>query len=444
VPGCRMLRVAAALVLVAVACGDGEGDTARDATTTAVVAADPYGGYRSDVYAQARHWLCHPDQSDVCDTNLDATVVDTDGSVEVEAPEAAADPAADCFYVYPTVSADAGDYADLEPGPEEDAAARIQAARFSTLCRVFAPNYRQLTLAGLAARLGAGDRDAAEEWFAPGYPDVLDAWKHYLANDNGGRPVVLIGHSQGAADLRRLVDEEIDGVPALQDRLVSALLLGWPVAVPDGADVGGDFDEVPICTEHGQAGCVISYSTFRATDTPQSNGLFARIEGPQRAACTNPAALDGGDAVLHPYFPTDRAGPSPFPFATSVAQPFSPGGSGPADITTPFITYPELVSAQCVRNGEFDYLAVTVNADPADPRTDDIGGDIDVPGFGLHMVDLDVAMGDLLGAVDAQIATHTGDEATSGRPRAPGPGPSRPRVLEATRQPPRRVGSLSR
>jgi hypothetical protein len=83
VPGCRMLRVAAALVLVAVACGDGEGDTARDATTTAVVAADPYGGYRSDVYAQARHWLCHPDRSDVCDTNLDATVVDTDGSVEV-------------------------------------------------------------------------------------------------------------------------------------------------------------------------------------------------------------------------------------------------------------------------------------------------------------------------------------------------------------------------
>lgn len=411
------------LVLAGAACGDdGGGDAAPDATTTEAVAAGPGGGYRSDVYARAENWLCHPDRDDACDTNLDTTVVDADGSVEIERPEAADDPAADCFYVYPTVSADTGDYADLRPGPEEEAAARIQAAPFSTRCRVFAPSYRQLTLAGLATRLGTGGRDAAEEWFAPGYVDVLDAWRHYLANDGEGRPVVLIGHSQGAADLRRLVDEEIDGIPELRDRLVSALLVGWPVAVADGADAGGDFRDVPICTEDGQAGCVISYSTFRATDTPRSDQLFARIDGPLRAACTNPAALGGGDAVLDPSFPTPRAGPAPVPFATSVARPFSPDAAAPADVTTPFVTYPDLVSAACVRSGEFDYLAVTVDADPGDPRTDDIGGDIDVPGFGLHMVDLNVAMGDLLETVDAQIATHGA----------------------TTSQPPRRVGSLSR
>jgi hypothetical protein len=36
-----------------------------------------------------------------------------------------------------------------------------------------------------------------------------------------------------------------------------------------------------------------------------------------------------------------------------------------------------------------------VNADPADPRIDNIGGDI-TPDWGLHLVDANVAMGDLV------------------------------------------------
>ncbi len=31
-----------------------------------------------------------------------------------------------------------------------------------------------------------------------GYNDVLAAWNYYLQNDNKGRGVVLIGHSQGS------------------------------------------------------------------------------------------------------------------------------------------------------------------------------------------------------------------------------------------------------
>src|SRR5205814_1760216 len=77
------------------------------------------------------------------------------------------------------------------------------------------------------------------------YNDVLDAWNYYLQHDNGGRGVVLIGHSQGSTVLTQLIRNEIDGRP-VQSRLVSALLLGANLAVPNSRDVGGAFKHVPL------------------------------------------------------------------------------------------------------------------------------------------------------------------------------------------------------
>ena len=91
-----------------------------------------------------------------------------------------------------------------------------------------------------------GDREMA-------YADARAAWRHYLAHDNGGRGVVLIGQSQGAFMLKRLIMEEIEGKPA-QKQLVSALLPGTDLAVPAGRDVGGDFKSVPLCRASSQTG----------------------------------------------------------------------------------------------------------------------------------------------------------------------------------------------
>jgi hypothetical protein len=49
-----------------------------------------------------------------------------------------------------------------------------------------------------------------------------------------------------------------------------------------------------------------------------------------------------------------------------------------------------------------------LDSDPADPRTDDITGDL-TPEWGLHLVDANIAMGNLIDVVGAQIATYTGD-----------------------------------
>jgi hypothetical protein len=73
----------------------------------------------------------------------------------------AADPAVDCFYVYPTVSNDGGMFSDLSPGPEERRTVLVQAARFRSVCRVFAPNYRQVTMMGLGLSVSWGVRTGA-------------------------------------------------------------------------------------------------------------------------------------------------------------------------------------------------------------------------------------------------------------------------------------------
>ena len=78
-------------------------------------------------------------------------------------------------------------------------------------------------------------------------------------------------------------------------------------------------------------------------------------------------------------------------------------------IDTPFVALPGLLTARCITKGGFNYLAVTINADPLDKRTDAIGGDVVVNGslrplWGLHIVDMHLAMGNLVEIVARQSA----------------------------------------
>lgn len=65
----------------------------------------------------------------------------------------------------------------------------------------------------------------------------------------------------------------------------------------------------------------------------------------------------------------------------------------------------------CVSNERGSYLAVTVNGDPTDPRTDEISGDVIADGkvlesWGLHLIDVHLAMGDLVDVVCRQSKAY--------------------------------------
>ena len=76
-------------------------------------------------------------------------------------------------------------------------------------------------------------------------------------------------------------------------------------------------------------------------------------------------------------------------------------------IDTPYVSVPGLLTARCATNEHAAYLEVTVKGNPADPRVDDIVGDIGAGGpttaaWGLHLVDAHLAMGNLLDIVSRQ------------------------------------------
>ena len=78
--------------------------------------------------------------------------------------------------------------------------------------------------------------------------------------------------------LRQLIRSEIDG-QRVQERLISAMLLGTNLAVPKGKDVGGAFQHVPLCHAASQTGCVIAYASFRANVPPPAKAKPATTTG---------------------------------------------------------------------------------------------------------------------------------------------------------------------
>jgi hypothetical protein len=326
-------------------------------------------------YSAASSWLCRPGRDDVCSRPLTSTVVSPmDGALtrKTYAP----DPSApiDCFYVYPTVSQEPGANADMTEGPEEDRVAASQFARFSAARRTYAPLYRQTTVAAMDGRAKGADPEQA-------YGDVLAAWRHYLAHDNHGRGVVLIGHSQGAFLLGRLLAREIDSKPA-QRLLVSAILAGGNVQTAAGRDVGGSFQHIPLCRAADQTGCVI---TYLAADPPGPQAPFGGAARPGwSAACVDAGALTG-EAALDAELPTT--------------------GRVRTMLGTPLVENPGLISAACASADGHEFLAVSIKPDGVGAAALNRAlGDLDsrAPGWGLHAIDVNLALGDLVRIVERQ------------------------------------------
>jgi len=359
-------------------------------------------------YSDSSAWLCRPGRTaadkDACQIDLSTTVVAADGSLTREAFKPNPNAPIDCFYVYPTISTDQAPNSDMNVDPAEMNVIKQQAARFNAVCKVYAPMYRQITLMGLRKLLATPNGDPVA-FFGNGvqYDDVRDAWKSYLERDNRGRGVVLVGHSQGAYILENLIKNEIDGKP-IQSKIVSALVLGATLATPKGKDVGGQFKSMPLCHAANQTGCVINYSAFRATVPPSATTFFGRTADPATGgSCTNPAALAGGPAELHAYLETTGQTITNKP----AVKPWAEGKT----IDTPWVSVPGLLTAKCATNQYASFLEITVNGNPADPRVDDIIGDLGtrerpLANWGLHLIDVNLAMGNLLDLVDAQAKAY--------------------------------------
>ncbi len=358
----RSILASVALCLITVA-GISCGGESESPTSSPSSAAAPSAVASPSAAPSNTVWLCRPGLADnPCESDLTTTVLSADGTSTTEQTALAKDPPIDCFYVYPTVSNQTTMSADLTIDPEERAVAIQQAARFSQVCKVYAPMYRQMTL--VAITTAGGDTQAAR---ALAYSDVLSAWQDYMAHYNNGRGVVFIGHSQGTMMLTRLIASEVDPNPDVRRLLVSALLIGGNVTVAKGQDVGGDFKNIPACRSTSQTGCVVAYSSFN--EPPPPDTLFGRVGVGPRATehvgknlevlCVNPASLSGGTGTLQTEF-----GTAPFPGTIGLWL------KGIPSAPTPWMSYPNRSTAYCASTSDANWLQVDATDIPGRPEAD--------------------------------------------------------------------------
>ncbi len=356
--------------------------------------------------AKGTVWLCLPGHHpDPCTPGLSTTVyTPTLKKLRVTHPKQVKHPAFDCFYVYPTVSDQKTPVANLHVDPVERSIALYQVARYSQYCRVFAPMYRQTTLAGINVPGTTPIRPTPAQ-AAEGPADVSAAFKTYLRRYNHGRGFVLIGHSQGSFVLRKMIAKLVDPKPSVRRRLISAILMGGNVLVKDGSDVGGDFKHIPACHSNTQLGCVIAFSTF--DEPPPPDSIFGRVTGqlgtPKKhvhVLCTNPAALGGGSGQLDMVFPS-----APFAPGSTIAT-----GNKLLMITQPmpktvWASIPGAFSAHCSSAGGAYVLQVKPLRGGQTPQP------APTPEWGLHLLDGQVALGTLVRVVKSEAAAF----AASGR-----------------------------
>jgi DUF3089 family protein len=389
----RAVMAGAALVIAA-------GSTASGCSSRSSSSSSPAGPV----------WLCQPGQAaDPCAYSLAATTVTADGTLQSATwPHSALASKFDCFYVHPTDSLAGTANTGPTPTQADIDVANEQGAPLSQVCDVWAPSYRSQTWTSVKKGL-AGDEAVMSSTFTVAYDSFLGAWQWFLAHSDG-KPIILVGDSQGSAILIHLIAAQLDHQPSVLRRLVVAVLVGGNLQVPVGKTVGATFTEVPLCTTGTQTGCAIAFSSYPSQPpldsvfgrpgqgTSLQSGQTAKVG--QQIACVNPAAVSGGTADLDPYLLTVSQA-TRFPIDSGrLTEP----------VSTPWVTYPGLYSASCEQGGGATWLQVTSLAGTSrtrpvvndDATTGQLGGT--GPAWGFHGYEYWLTLGNLLQDVASEEA----------------------------------------
>ncbi len=343
-------------------------------------------------YADSSRWLCLPGRSDVCSAVPATSELLADGSFAALPESAPADDSADCFYVHPTsdLSVKAGNSENFEYLEPVQQLAQMQAAPFRSTCRIFAPLYHQVTIGTYALsdeeRKPYLDRAAA---------DVRSAFDYYMKNFNGGRKIVLIGHSQGSEMLSIILKERFDTSPALRSQLLLAIIPGFAIHVPIGAATGGTFINLPACQTAGEVGCVIAYRSYKKNTFYLGDGSIKLLDN-EEELCVNPAALDNPSLTVNDRR-SDRVVlqgtllPPPTWISDSTRSVASP---------RPFVLAATAYSSACASGPDprNRYLSIDENLPDSDSRHGLVLLDSDtLTGItGLHTLDLQFPMAELV------------------------------------------------
>ena len=170
------------------------------------------------------------------------------------------------------------------------------ASPFNRADEVWAPKYRQAAVGAFLT-----DREEATRAIDAAYADVEQAFRYFVESVGSDKPIVLAGHSQGAAHVLRLLRDVVAGTE-LEPRIAAVYAPGWPISLAH------DLPALPLpaCASPGQSGCIVSYLSFADDGDPgqlltrysQMPGLDGQPRGTEDPVlCVNPlTGMAGGSA----------------------------------------------------------------------------------------------------------------------------------------------------
>jgi pimeloyl-ACP methyl ester carboxylesterase len=161
----------------------------------------------------------------------------------------------DVFFIHPTTygTTEFGLNAPIDNKDiikETDDTVLSQASVFKEKCNIYAPRYRQMSIAALSM---ADEKRAP--YLAVAENDVLAAFKYYLKHYNNGRPYILAAHSQGSKIALCLLKKHRQLFS--NDQLVAAYLPGWTFTDEDLKQIN-----IPLAVKPDQVGALITWNTI--------------------------------------------------------------------------------------------------------------------------------------------------------------------------------------
>ena len=190
-------------------------------------------------YAQADSWLSQPDLS------VDPFTLHEKGDV---------------FVIVPSVYRGGEHY--VLPSDDLKRKSKLQrivrpnyVTPYGDAGRLFAPYYRQASLYSYMAT--REDARLAQDF---AYQDVKRAFAAFLEHSPPERPLVLVGHNQGAAHLIRLLQDFFTDNDALRKRLAVAYVIDYPLPL-DMLD--GPLSPLKLCTREDDTGCIAAFGQFQ-------------------------------------------------------------------------------------------------------------------------------------------------------------------------------------
>jgi len=191
-------------------------------------------------YSKPETWAALPSENDPADMSPTGLNLDKQASAE-----------ADVFFIHPTtyINGDSWNQPLDDQRANELLTTRVlptQAAAFNGCCKVYAPRYRQATIAAFFDKKSNG-----EKALELAYDDVKRAFDYFIKHHSKGRPFILAGHSQGARHANQLLQKHISD-EMIATQLVAAYTIGQHLP---------PLPNIPVCEKATQTGCQISWNS---------------------------------------------------------------------------------------------------------------------------------------------------------------------------------------